>query len=166
MMKIKFLSYVIKYVKFFLIITILSILSFCDKNNSIDYHSSFKELEKTGYYKSEIFSKEYLKIYGKWKLSGSSGGFSGTGCDLFFDFLEIKEYGIYGFVKDNTLMEFGKIIIESSDENVGLKISFEEDEYSGSIFFDKVKYVLAGKDVLTLNSPCCDRCDFHFQRIK
>ena len=151
---------------FFLIITILGVLSSCDKDKSIDYHSSFKELEKTGYYNSEIIPEDYLKIYGKWKLSSTSGGFSGLGCDLFFDYLEIKEYGIYGLVKDDTLLEYGKITIELSDENERLRINFEEDENSESIFIDKVKYVLLGNDLLTLNAPCCDRIDFHFQRVK
>ena len=151
---------------FFLIITILGVLSSCDKDKSIDYHSSFKELEKTGYYNSEIIPEDYLKIYGKWKLSSTSGGFSGTGGDLFFDYLEIKEFGIYGFVKDDTLLEYGKITIELSDENVGLKINFEEDESSDAFFFDKVKYVLVNNDLLTLNAPCCDRINFHFQRVE
>ena len=145
-----------------------SVFVSCDNkdDNSVKDYSAFKELVTTRYYKSELFSEDYLKIYGKWRLSGTSGGYTGGGTKMDFDYLEIRKYGIYGFVKGDTLLEYGRITLDFSDENSAeLKINFEEDKHSNSFFSDKEKYVkFSGNSILNLNSPCCDRFHYRFQR--
>ena len=119
-------------------------------------------------YDSEIFSQNDLKIYGKWKLFDISGGLHGSGYDLNFDFLEIKEYGIYGFVRNDSLLEYGKIMpaLQTANE-IRLKVDLEEDVNSKIFLADKEKYVeFIGNDTLNLNAPCCDRYNYHFERIK
>jgi len=45
--------------------------------------------------------------------------------------------------------------------------TFESDENSETIMYDPEKYVnFYGKDTLSLDSPCCDRYNYHFLREK
>ncbi len=81
----------------FLVSTLLS----CDKE-TIETKSALSEIEGTTYFDSEIFSADYLKIYGKWRIFDISGGYVGAGYDLNFDYLEIKKYGIYSFGKERS----------------------------------------------------------------
>ncbi len=155
-------------IKFLSILFLLVIgLGSCEKNTD-DIPDPFHELEKTAYYDSEIFDEPYLKVYGKWELFDVSGGFTGMGHDLNFEYLEIKEFGIYGFFSNDSLLEYGKIspALQSANE-VYLKVNFEKDENSGSFFSDYEKYILfSGSDTLHLNSPCCDRYNYHFKRVE
>ena len=157
--------------KTFKLIIILSILisglNSCDKD-TIETPTTLKNLETTNYFDSEIFADPDLKIYGTWKLFTVSGGFSGTGHDLNFEYLEIKKYGIYGFVNNDSLLEYGKISPALQTANdIRLKVDFEKDEKSSSFFTDTDKYVeFIGSDTLNLNSPCCDRYNYHFKRVK
>jgi hypothetical protein len=146
---------------------LISILSSCDKE-TIKTTSALSEIETTKYFDTEIFAPNDLKIYGKWKLFGISGGLHGNGYDLNFDYLEIKEYGIYGFVRNDSLLEYGKIMPALQNANeIRLKVDLEEDVNSKTFISDKEKYVVfAGDDTLNLNSPCCDRFNYHFERVK
>jgi len=83
------------------------------------------------------------------------------------DFLELKETGIYGFIRHDTILEFGKIQIDEQTTE-RLKITFFPDNAVDNIFFyDSEKYIrLAGKDSLNLYSPCCDRYNYHFVRVQ
>lgn len=146
---------------------LITILNSCDKE-TIESISALSEIKTTKYYDSEIFSQNDLKIYGKWKLFDISGGLHGSGYDLNFDFLEIKEYGIYGFVRNDSLLEYGKIMpaLQTANE-IRLKVDLEEDVNSKIFLANKEKYVeFIGNDTLNLNAPCCDRYNYHFERIK
>lgn len=149
------------------LIATICLLSSCEKEMT-EAVSKFQELEKTMYFDAEIFSDADLKIYGSWKLFDVSGGFSGGGHDLNFEYLEIKKYGVYGFVRNDSLVEFGKIAPAAQTANdILLKVDFEKDENSNAFFSDTEKYVeFAGNDTLHLYSPCCDRYDYHFKRVK
>jgi len=157
--------------KTFKLIIILSILisglNSCDKN-TIEIPTTLQDLETVIYFDSEIFAEPDLKIYGTWKLVDVSGGFSGTGHDLNFEYLVIKKYGIYGFVSNESLLEYGKISpAQQTANDIGLKVVFEKDENSDLFFVDNEKYVeFVGRDTLILRSPCCDRYDYHFKRVK
>lgn len=88
----------------------------------------------------------------------------GGGHELTFDFLEIKRYGIYGFIRNDSIIEFGKIKIDAQTTET-LLITFEYDENSETFMYDSEKYVnFYGKDTLSLDSPCCDRYNYHFIR--
>ena len=157
--------------KTFKLIIILSFLisglDSCDED-TIETPATLQNLETTNYFDSEIFAEPDLKIYGTWKLFAVSGGFSGTGHDLNFEYLEIKKYGIYGFVNNDSLLEYGKISPALQTTNdIRLKVDFEKDEKSNSFFSDTEKYLeFIGIDTLNLNSPCCDRYNYHFKRVK
>ena len=137
----------------------------CEKETDVVNYflDGFKEDK---YYDSEIFNEPYLDIYGKWDLYGVSGGLHGSGHEPTFDFLEIKRYGIYGFIRNDTIIVFGKIIIDERT-NETLLIAFEPDENSEIFMYYSEKYVnLYGKDTLSLDSPCCDDYNYHFIREK
>jgi hypothetical protein len=161
----------LKKMKTYKLVFILSILisglNSCEKD-TIKAVSTFQKLDTTKYFDSEIFANPNLKIYGKWRLFAISGGKTGNGYDLNFEYLEIKKYGIYGFVSNDSLLEYGKISPALQTANdIRLKVNFEKDEKSSSFFTDNEKYVeFRGNDTLYLNSPCCDRYDYHFKRVK
>lgn len=157
-----------KTVKLILILSILiSGLNSCEKE-TIETLTAFQNLRTIKYFDTEIFAEPDLKIYGTWELFAVSGGVSGTGHDLNFKYLEIKKYGIYGFINNDTLLEYGKISPALQTANdIRLKVDFEKDEKSNSFFTDTEKYVeFTGNDTLNLNSPCCDRYNYHFKRVK
>jgi hypothetical protein len=116
------------------------------------------------YYSGEIFNVAYLDIYHKWRLYGISGGFHGGGHDPNFDFLKINRYGIYSFIRNDSTLEYGKIIVHQQTDNL-LLISLEPDDDSETFMYDSEKYVnFYGSDTLSLDSPCCDRYNYHFTR--
>lgn len=138
------------------------------KKDTVETLSPLQNLGTAKYYDSEIFAESDLKIYGTWKLFAVSGGFLGNGHHLNFEYLETKKYGIYGFVNHDTLIEYGKISPAlKTTHDLRLKIDFEKDEKSNSFFLDPEKYVeFTGNDTLNLNSPCCDRYNYHFKRVQ
>lgn len=138
------------------------------KEETIEIPQVLDEVESTRYFNAEIFSEQDLKIYGTWKIFDVSGGFHGLGYEPDFDYLIIKKVGIYGFVKNDSLLEYGKIVPALWNPNdLRLKVDFEKDEQSGSFFTDTEKYVhYTGNDTLHLSSPCCDRFNYHFERVK
>jgi hypothetical protein len=78
-------------------------------------------ISSTNYYKTEIFSNSNLRLYGRWKflyIYDDAGIVIGPGrINPTYDYLEIKKYGIYGKVKDNKLIETGKIEIVTQDNS-------------------------------------------------
>lgn len=156
-----------KYKLVFILSLLVGVLNSCNKE-TIETLSPLQKLEATKYFDSEIFAQDDMDIYGKWKLYDISGGISGNGYDLDFDYLEIKEYGIYGFVRNDSLLEYGKIgpAVQNAND-LRLAVDFEKDEQSDAFFNDRDKYVeYSGKDTLHLNSPCCDRYNYHLKRVK
>lgn len=150
-----------------LIVCFLSSIAFvgCNKD-SVKIPNKIDEIDANKYYPAEIFNGPYLDLYGTWKLYAVSGGFSGTGHNLNFDYFKISEIGIYMFVRNDSILEYGKVIINKQNDEA-LLITFDSDEDSGVMMWDTEKYVeLAGTDTLTLYSPCCDRYNYHFSRVK
>ena len=142
-----------------IIIFCLGILS-CEDNN-VDL---LDDISKTEYYNSGILNGSYLNVYGKWKLIDVSGGITGDGHELNFDYFILKKYGIYGFVENDDIIEFGKIFIDEQTNEI-LMVTLIPDDNSDAFMLDPKKYItFHGNDNLTLNSPCCDRYNYHFSR--
>ena len=154
-----------KYI--FILLILAGIFIACDEE-TIEIPQVLDEVKSTQYFDTEIFSEQDLKIYGTWKIFDISGGFHGNGYAINFDYLVIKRIGIYGFVKNESLLEYGKIVPAQWNPNdLRLKVDFEKDEQSDSFFTDTEKYVeYTGNDTLHLSSPCCDRFNYHFERVK
>ena len=139
------------------------LLTGCDKALD-EINNDFDELAMETYYETEIFNPSFLDIYGNWKLYEVSGGIHGGGHDLNFDVLKIKKYGIYAFIKDGNILEFGSINIDDQTHE-SLSISFNPHPHSEIFMYDSEKDIIfQGIDTLFLNSPCCDRYNYHFSR--
>jgi hypothetical protein len=74
------------------------------------------KVSKLKYYPSEVFPQSFLNLYGNWKYINTTGGLAGAILPPSFDVLEIKSFGIYGIVKNNLLVEYGRIDIVSVDQ--------------------------------------------------
>jgi hypothetical protein len=153
----------------FMIWAVLSFFIGCDKDNmNVNLHLDSINSEK--YYTSEILLPDYQAIYGKWKLVGVSGGFSGTGYEPDFDYLEIKSIGIYGLVRNDSLFEYGKLELYTFDnQNTDmLQVKFTPEFYKASnpYMVPSEKYIELKNDSLNLNAPCCDMYNYHFTKIK
>jgi hypothetical protein len=154
-----------KTIAIILVITAASGLMGC--SSFLESQATLEHLKSNEYYQSEIFSQNYLDIYGRWKLFDISGGFTGSGHELDFDILEVKKYGIYGIIRNEDVLEYGKIRTDALPVDSRLRVYFEKDEKAGTYMGDNEKFVsFSGKDTLHLNSPCCDRYNYHFVRIK
>ena len=137
----------------------------CEKENVlVDY--IIDGFTENKYYDSEIFNEPNMGIYDKWELYNVSGGIHGGGHELNFDFLKINSYGIYGFIRNDSVIEFGRIRIDEQTSET-LMITFEPDENSDTFMHDSEKYInFYGEDTLSLDSPCCDRYNYHFIRVR
>lgn len=148
----------------------------CHDGYYIDYSNSGNHIKRqsskeplpgvtdTIYYQQEIFNEVNQWIYGKWILEYISGGITGDGYEPNFDYLEFIPYGIYQFVNADTLLEFGKVVVEEQSDSI-LKILMSPDPGSTMFFYDSEKFVqFTSDDQLDLNAPCCDRYNYHFKR--
>lgn len=162
-----------KFLKTIILMLSIGLLS-CENENDIKFH--LDSINSRKYYSQEIIPDDYQKIYGKWKLKEISGGFSGTGYEPDYDYLEIKSVGIYGFIRNDSLFEYGKIELDTFDEISPdylqlsyLQVRLIPDYYVGpySYMDTPEKYIdLIGNDSLVLISPCCDRYNYHYKRVK
>lgn len=136
----------------------------CQENLNINL--IIDSLNCNRYYSTEVFNTQNLLIYGKWILTGISGGLHGSGYEADFDYFEVKSIGIYGLIRNDSILEFGKIEIdEQTNEN--LLINLIPDTNSDIFLFDSEKYVyFSNIDSLELRAPCCDRFNYHFIRNK
>jgi len=150
--------------KIFASILLLSILlTGCEKECE-KIVSDYDGLSINEYYEAEIFNQSFLEIYGDWKLYEVSGGIHGGGHDLNFDILKIKKYGIYAFIKNDDILEFGRINIDEQTHE-SLSITFIPHVDSEIFMYDSEKNIIFhGIDTIFLNSPCCDRYNYRFTR--
>jgi hypothetical protein len=150
-----------------IVVILAGLVAACEKE-TIDIPGEFAELHPNQYFDIEIFTGHDSTIYGTWKIFDISGGFHGGGCDVNFNYLLIKKIGIYGFLRNDSLMEYGRIVpVAQFPVQPSLLVNFEKDEHSDSFFTDSEKYVhYTGNDTLHLSSPCCDRFNYHFERVE
>lgn len=112
-------------------------------------------------------------LEGTWKLTSTSGGFFGGGFDADFDYIIIDENLDFTIEENGDVIANGHIneVELDADEQafVDFRVLLIEDEnfinQSISILADNDKYVVLGDDDnMSLNSPCCDRYDFYFEK--
>jgi hypothetical protein len=140
----------------------------CEEKNFTALH--LDQVGQSEFHDQEVLPSNYHHLYGRWKLVSISGGFSGSGFTPDFDFLEIKGFGIYGLVRNDTLFEYGRIEVDTFDINRAevLQIRLVPQVYSGSNphINPGEKYVeFRGSDILDLSSPCCDMYNYHFKKM-
>jgi hypothetical protein len=150
------------------ILILLLILSSCSKedNRVTSYLDSFAT---DIYFNEEVFTGNYQDFYGLWKVFEASGGWSGF-FEPDFDFLEIKPFGIYGFVRNDTLYEYGKITpnYDILPNFPGLPVKLEPEytlrkhpTFGSTMYFEMVR-----KDTLCVSAGIADGVSFVFNRNK
>jgi len=111
----------------------------CEKDSNM-INFKLDEILEDKYYESEIFNESNLDVYGKWELYSVSGGIHGGGHTLNFDYLEVHKFGIYGFIRNGRILEFGRINI-NDQVNEDLLITFMPDDNSEVFMHDSEKYI-------------------------
>ncbi|MBN1819718.1 MAG: hypothetical protein JW833_03335 [Prolixibacteraceae bacterium] len=151
----------------FIIFILAGLFTACNEE-TIEIPQEFNALYPNKYFDSEIFSGHDSIIYGRWKIFDISGGFHGSGYEINFDYLVIKKIGIYGYIRNDSLLEYGKMVaVPQFPVQPSLLVNFEKDAYSYSFLGVGEKYVhFGGNDTLHLYSPCCDGYNYHFKRVK
>jgi hypothetical protein len=152
--------------KSFLILIL--ILASCSKedNGVTSYLDSF---DTDIYFDEEVFTGNYHDFYGLWKALGSWSGW-GSYSEPSFDFFEIKPFGIYGFVVNDTPFEYGKIApnTDIAPNFPGLPVKLDPEYASGKrTFYRSTMYFeLVRKDTLSVADGFIDGRQFLFSRIK
>ncbi len=117
--------------------------------------SCTKDFRDNDYYKNEIFDKEYMGLYGEWRLIESGGGINGD-FQADFDKLLIYKIGNFKKLRNDTILIKGIIEIR------------EQTAYKLNIDFVPLyaiptssKWVeLIGTDTLKLDDTCIN-CNYH-----
>ena len=68
-------------------------------------------IPETKYYPTDIIPEQLSGIYGVWKVVRTSGGFTGSGYTKDFDYLILKKNGIFGIVRNDSLLTSGKLTL-------------------------------------------------------
>jgi hypothetical protein len=121
------------------------------------------------YYTTDIFADSTQNVYGVWKLTSTSGGFIGTGFKNDFDYLILKPNAIFGILRNDSLIGYGKITLLQNGTtfyNNSIHCQFDFDQITNiQLNTDPEKYIsLTKNDTMNLIAPCCDRYNFHLVR--
>lgn len=154
-----------------LVLCILFFLIACDKEEEevlLTFEEQFNELSEDLYYDDEILSVQDRPLYSWWEIYHTSGGLAGTGYQKEFDILLLKPNGIFGFVRNDSLITIGKITAERDtmiDDR--LSIQFVPDS-SRSVAYPNLygNFVTLQSDTLHLLSGCCDQFETHLKLIR
>lgn len=134
--------------KFICIISLLLVFS-CDKGSSL----LIDPISDTRYYQNEILTDSYLKLYGKWQFSyiyDDAGIVIGPGkIAPTYDYLEIKRYGIYGKIKDNKIIESGKIEVVIQD-NSQFEINLKPDNTNNNTIENRYNIHFIGNNSMEM----------------
>jgi hypothetical protein len=151
---------------------LLGSLSFsCEKEDDPGVDSFLQSIDTTEFYDQEFLHEDYQYIYGIWRLFGISGGFSGSGYDPDFDYLEIKPFGIYGLMANENLFEYGKIELVPQLFGIPMAIivRFAAEQYTGeNPYFSTPFHIRMADqplDTLNMNTTWPDGYSYHFKRI-
>jgi hypothetical protein len=147
------------------LIILLLILTFCTKEDQVTTYLESFPTDK--YFNEEIFSNDYLGFYGMWKDLGSWGGWSGYSKPR-FDFLEIKPFGIYAIVRNDTILEYGKIYpnIGLANHFAAIAIKLDPEYIKASRNIGANMYIELKKDTLAINDGFIDGIGYLFSRVK
>lgn len=110
-------------------------------------------------------SPDQNEVVGKWKLEDISGGFSGSGYNADWNYLELKADLTYRRLQNDTLRYQGTYALQKKDGKTF--IDFKQSATpSNAPFEGQDKEVLLEKDKFILNDPCCDLFNYEFSKAK
>jgi hypothetical protein len=141
----------------------------CNKEKtSNDFSQIMSNIPPQKYFSTEVLNEKYQDMYGIWKVIGTSGGFAGMGYDEDFEYLVLKPNGIFGILRNDSLISYGKLSVTSQTETT-LVVEFIPDTEPGLVLVeitaDREKYIEMEKNELDLIAPCCDRFNTHLEKV-
>ena len=153
-------------IKFVLIIGSLLLMLACEK--SVVEVSINDAVKQNQYYANEIFADQNLKVYGRWKLLYTTGGFAGSTTKPTSDYyLEFIQYGIYGKINDNQVKEIGKIGIIKQENSLTVINFTPDDDAKTNYSFIQKSINFMGNDTLVLcDYNISDGYNNYYKRIK
>ena len=153
-------------IKFVLIIGSLLLMLACEK--SVVEVSINDVVKQNQYYANEIFADQNLKVYGRWKLLYTTGGFAGSTTKPTSDYyLEFIQYGIYGKINDNQVTEIGKIGIIKQENSLTVINFTPDDDAKTNYSFIQKSINFMGNDTLVLcDYNISDGYNNYYKRIK
>ena len=151
--------------KIIVLVLLLSLLPACKYSSNevsvLDY------VYKTKYYQSEIFNSNNLALYGKWHFNYYTGSIAGGTYEPTYDYLEIVKFGIFGIIKNDSIKQFGRILINKQD-STQTKISFFDDSNFCLTDYQLNQRVVSfkGNDTLILWDGMVDGYFYYYYRVK
>lgn len=137
-----------------------------DENEIIEAKNLWGGISETEYYENEILDNNNIDLYGKWKMEKTDGGLSGMGYEIDFELLEFRKYGLYGIIRNDSLIEYGKIEVKEQSEEK-LWVLLHRNENSVYIFPEYEIYLeLPKEDSLNILSASIDGYNHYFSRIE
>jgi len=131
----------------------------------ISCNSGYNQEEKvdTSAYNSEVFEKQFIMFYGSWELQKIETGWGEIPPD--FDYLDIKPFGTFSILRNDTIVANGKIEIINQDENL-LNIRFEaNNNITLNLLQDSEKRIIfKNGNLIEMIAPCCDRANYRLKR--
>ncbi|HET6557933.1 MAG TPA: hypothetical protein VFG54_11505 [Prolixibacteraceae bacterium] len=104
------------------------------------------------------------KITGVWKAVSSSGGFTGKGFTLDFDYLILKDNGAFELKRNDAIIAQGKVTMAKEKKMILSNFIFENTA-NVQLSIDPEKYLqFSHTDTLNLVAPCCDRYNIKLAR--
>lgn len=148
----------------------LAVFSCCKDDPSVGYLKMIDDIPANKYYDHDVLAdKGFEQLNGVWKVSSTSGGFTGAGYTPDFDYLLIKPNAVFGIVRNDSLITTGQIKV-IDDPAFDLFVHFISEvpaEQTGvNIIDDYEKFIVIQGDSLSLYSTCCDRFDTHLRKIE
>jgi len=116
--------------------------------------------------KSENMPELNKNITGMWKAVNTSGGFTGKGFTLDFDYLTLKDNSTFELMLKDSLIAHGKVALSKDKELVICNFVFDKTT-NVQLAIDPEKYIqITNADTMNLIAPCCDRYSIKLAREK
>ena len=110
-------------------------------------------------------SPDQNELVGKWKLEDISGGFTGSGYNADWNYLELKADLTYRRLQNDTLRYQGTYAIQQKDGKTFIDFKSSATP-SNAPFEDQDKEAVLEKDKFILSDPCCDLFQYEFSKAK
>lgn len=150
---------------------LLFVLVVACSDESVIPESYLGAISSEAYHESEILPDDFQDLYGIWRHTKISGGFAGVEREAPYDYLELKPFGVYGIVRNDSLIEYGKVELFTFDQGdtgmlqVKFTAEFLTDEYSFMSPPEKFIRLTENRN-LDIYSPCCDQFNSHYEKVK
>lgn len=128
--------------------------------------TAFEAIPVNQYYSSDPIPDSLKSIYGKWKFLDYFGSIAGTSEKGDFDFLLLKNNGIYGITRNDSLISNGKLDIRNSNGVVAIDFIPSKSSLKPYLSGFLKSPTFKTSDTLFLSDPCCDLYSYRFARVR